>query len=96
MDNHPSDNNYLNFKTLRNFCFFLKKVFLCISSFMLFLNLILAQVVLIGLIPNRTSKYGFEWTDGTLVENGYMNWIDYEPSIQSDKQFIVIVDDAKK
>ena len=95
MDNHPSD-NHLNFKTVRNYCLFLNKFFLCICQFMLFLNLILAQSVLIGLVPNRASKYGFEWTDGSLVEDGYMNWEIDEPSVQGNEQCVVITDNTKR
>ena len=62
---------------------------------MLFANLILAQSVLIGLVPNRASNYSFEWTDGSLVEDGYMNWMECEPSTQDNKQCVVIVDNTK-
>ena len=63
---------------------------------MLFLNLILAQIVLIGLVPNRASKYGFEWTDGSLVEDGYMNWEIDEPSQEDNQQCVVIDGNEKK
>ena len=63
---------------------------------MLFTNLILAQSVLIGLVPNRASNYSFQWTDGSLVEDGYMNWMDNEPSMQSSEQCVIIDGDEKK
>ena len=69
---------------------------MCISYFILFLNLILAQSVLIGLVPNPASKYGFEWTDGSLVEDGYMNWAIGEPSVQGNEQCVVIQNNTKR
>ena len=62
---------------------------------MLSLNLILAQSVLIGLVPNRTSKYGFKWIDGSLVEDGYMNWGIDEPSQEDNQQCVIIVNNTK-
>ena len=63
---------------------------------MLFANLIIAQSVLIGLVPNSVSKYGFEWTDGSLVEDGYMNWAIDEPSKEGNQQCVVIDGDGKE
>ena len=63
---------------------------------MLFANLILAQVVLIGLVPNSASNFSFEWTDGSLVEDGYMKWMDDEPFIEDNRQCVVIRDNTKK
>ena len=61
-----------------------------------FTSVIIAQSVLIGLVPNRASIYGFEWTDGSLVEDGYMNWAIDEPSQKENQQCVVIVDNTKK
>ena len=52
--------------------------------------------MLIGLVPNRVSNYSFQWTDGSLVEDGYMNWKDGEPSKEGNQQCVVIVDNTKK
>ena len=64
--------------------------------YLLFANLILVESVLIGLVPSNASKYGFEWIDGSLVEDGYMNWIDDKPSFNDYQQCVVIVDNTTK
>ena len=64
--------------------------------FLLFANLILVETVLIGLVPSNASKYGFEWIDGSLVEDGYMNWMDDKPSFNDNQQCVVIVYNGAK